>query len=192
VTTFNDGVNPPDTTTTEYVYEGSSIQPSSATITFDGGMTKITYTSPNDQTLHGDIDFDADGTIDRIFDQTYNDDLQILTSIVKEQGAVIQRSAWTYDSHGLVLTNIEAAQEGGTEEYRWIATRNSDGMAQKIDASNTIPGLEFHDIEVYKDACTTPPTALVAPRPVKLRPRGLDGQVVRLRALSDVGRRASN
>ncbi|MGE0550273.1 MAG: hypothetical protein AB7O24_26405 [Kofleriaceae bacterium] len=173
------------TTTATYEYQSSSVHPSRAEITYPASNAVITYTSSDDEhMLHGDIDDGGDGVIDRTTDQVYDDNLFMLSTIDRAGDTVTFRGVWTYDSHALLLAQIEADHEGGLDDYKYIATRDSDGMLMVSDGSSPSGKFPFSYLEVYKDACTSPSTALLTSQPLLTRRRGLDAQVVRLRALA--------
>lgn len=138
-----------------YTYTGSDLNPSSAVLTYPGGMSSYVYTSSdNGRQVHGDIDDDSDGMIDRTTDTTLDDQRRTIESIERTGGMVTARATISYAKRGLQSSYIYADHEGAPDDYVQTSTFDSDDMWTGVSVES--PSGSYMDnvyTETAKDAC---------------------------------------
>jgi hypothetical protein len=146
------------TSTTDYVYTGDQLNPTSARLVYPDGATSIAYTSSADERmLHADLDDGEDGSVDRTMDITYDARRRMVSSINRTRGMVTQRYAGTYNDRGSVVMSVYANNDvSGGDDYVYTAQYSGAGMRTQAQAVS--PSGEYASsiyTEVYKAACTS-------------------------------------
>jgi hypothetical protein len=154
---------------TDYVYTGDQLNPTSARLTYTGGSSSLVYTSSSDQrTVHVDTDDGEDGTIDRTRDYVYDENRRILTNVGRTQGMITDRAAATYSKRGAQKTyNWSNNDTSMPDDWSYVAMFTDDMLTQH---ETTSPSGEFSTAiyrETYKTQCAAMATK---PAPAKLPP----------------------
>lgn len=160
------------TTESTYMYTGDELNPTTVRQTYAGGASVATYTSSNgERTIHVDIDDGEDGSIDRTQDTTLDDKRRVLTSVIRTDGQVTSREAYTYTDRGQVASQVFADDEAADD---YVFTGQYDQRGWWLQSEVTSPSGAYESSiyrEIAKDACTSlGSTVRRAQRPMLRRP----------------------
>lgn len=159
---------------TDYVYEGTKLNPVTARLTYAGGASSIVYTSsPDERVLHADTDDGEDGTIDRSVDVTYDGERRIIEYIARTGASFTSRERSVYNDHGHLTSHVYADSEAPPDDWEYYAVFDARGLQTERGVKS--PSGQF-DSSVYREtdktvcASTRTTAPVPGPRPARVRP----------------------
>lgn len=165
---------PTSTSTTDYVYAGTKLNPVTARLTYASGVSSVVYTSsPDERMLHADIDDGEDGTIDRSTDVTYDGERRVIESIARTGATVTGRDRRAYNDDGHLTSRVFADTESPPDDWEYYTQFDARGLLTEHGANS--PSGQFASAvyrELHKTGCAGARTTASAPalRPARPRP----------------------